>query len=63
MESEFVKQLGPNLVSNLVFILAYLLALCCKNKKRSKSTTCCFEMKLEDILNNNAHSVEKESQN
>ena len=48
MESEFAKQLGSGVVSNLIFVVGYLLSIALKKKhKKSHFKSCCCELDLE----------------
>ena len=45
---EFMKQLGPNVVSNLIFVVGYLISIALKKRhKKSHCKSCCFEVDLE----------------
>ena len=49
MEEQYLQNIGTGVVSNLIFVVAYLLSICLKKRhKHSHCKTCCFEMDIED---------------
>ena len=46
--NEFIKQLGSGVVSNLIFVVGYLVSIALKKRhKKSHCKMCCCEIDLE----------------